>query len=138
FILTDIKVQVRRTGSNQVREILVADALADYSADPKKHGGYGDIKHTLDDDPRNGWAGFDRDPREPRSALFALAEPLVLDPDEELILELRQRSTDGHHNIGRFRLSLTDQPGPAVQSLATAPLEQLASVKEIDAKLGDR
>ncbi len=138
FILTDIKVQVRRRDSNQVREILVANAIADYSADPKKHGGYGDIKQTLDDDPRNGWATFDRDPKSPRIAQFAFAEPLVLDKDEELILELRQRSTQGQHNIGRFRLSLTDELGPAVQSLATAPLEELAAAKVIDAKLRAR
>ncbi|CEF49035.1 unnamed protein product [uncultured bacterium] len=138
FILTDIKAQVRRRDSNQVREIAVANAIADYSADPKKHGGYGDIKHTLDDDPRNGWATFDRAPQEPRIAQFAFAEPLVLDEDEELILELRQRSTQGQHNIGRFRLSLTDELGPTVQSLATAPLEELAAAKEIDAKLRAR
>ena len=138
FILTDIKVQVRRRDSNQVREILVADAIADYSADPKKHGGYGDIKQTLDDDPRNGWATFDRAPQEPRAAQFAFAEPLLLDKEEELILELRQRSTQGQHNIGRFRLSLTDELGPAVQSLATAPLEELAAANEIDAKLRAR
>lgn len=138
FILTDIKVQVRRRDSNQVREIQVAGALADYSADPKKHGGYGDIKHTLDDDPRNVWATFDRDPREPRFAIFAFAEPVVLENDEELILELRQRSTQGRHNIGRFRLSITDQPGPAVKSLDPAPLEQLVAAKTIDAKLRER
>src|SRR5262249_29901476 len=82
FILTAVRVQVRRRDRSQVREILVASAIADYSADPKKHGGYGNVKDTLDDDPRNGWATFDGDPRRPHSAVFALAEPLVLAREE--------------------------------------------------------
>lgn len=138
FILTDVKVHVRRRDDNQIREIAIANALADYSADPKKHGGYGDIKHTLDDDPRNGWATFDRDPHEPRVAQFAFAEPLVLDAEEELIIELRQRSTQGQHNLGRFRVSLTDQAGPTVRDLAPSPLESLANARDIDPKLRAR
>jgi len=87
---------------------------------------YGDVKGTLDDDPRNGWTtkGFPKD--QPHTALYALAEPLVLESDEELIFELRHRSTDGDANIAKFRLSASDQPGPSVRELASAPLEQLA------------
>lgn len=143
FILTDIKVQVQRRGTAQVREVVVANALADAAADPKKYGGYGDVKQTLDDDPRNGWTALGTNPQEPRVAVFALAEPLVLEPDEELVLELRQRSTQGEHNIGRFRLSLTDQPGQAVNTLDPTPLEQLAAAKikdaaKLDPKLRER
>lgn len=128
FILTDIKVHVHRLGQIQVREVSVESAVADYSADPKNHGGYGSIKDTLDDDPRNGWANFDRDLREPRTAVFAFAEPLLLAADEELTIELRHRSTEGHANIGRFRLSVTDQPGEIVQRVGSAPLDDLAGV----------
>ncbi|WP_074309533.1 PSD1 and planctomycete cytochrome C domain-containing protein [Singulisphaera sp. GP187] len=133
FILTDIKVQVQRRNTAQIREITVETALADASADPKKNGGYGDVKQTLDDDPRNGWTALGNDPKQPRVAVFALAEPLVLEADEELVLELRQRSTQGEHNIGRFRLSLTDQPGEPVRTLDPAPLEQLAAARITDA-----
>ena len=139
FILTDIKVQARRRGGLQVREINVAKALADYSADAGKNNGYGNIQHVLDDDPRNGWASFGADVTQPRVAQFALAEPLVLDADELLVFEMRHRSTNGQLNIGRFRVSLTDQPGPAVERIEAAPLEQLASVKLDDlAKLDDK
>ncbi|WP_406698063.1 PSD1 and planctomycete cytochrome C domain-containing protein [Singulisphaera sp. Ch08] len=132
FILTDIKVQVQRPETAQIREIVVETALADASADPKTNGGYGDVQHTLDDDPRNGWTALGSDPKQARVAVFALAEPLVLEAGEELVLELRQRSTQGEHNIGRFRLSLTDQPGQAVRSLDPAPLEQLAAARPTD------
>jgi mono/diheme cytochrome c family protein len=138
FTLTDIKVQVRRKGSAQIREVLIAGAIADVQDDPKKHNGYGEVKHVLDDDPRNGWSTRDHDPKQPRTALFAFAEPLTLGADEELVFELRHRSTDGDANLGRFRISATDQRGPAVSSLETAPLEQLAATPEPDAKLRTR
>jgi hypothetical protein len=130
FILTDIKLQVRRRGSAQVRDILVSDAVADYSPAAKAKS-YGAIKDTLDDDPRNGWTTKGADATQPHTGLYALAEPLVLAPDEELIFELRQRSTTGDANIGRFRVSVTDQRGPAVHSLEPAPLEQLAATPDL-------
>lgn len=132
FILTDIKVQVRARTGTQIRDIPVKSAVADTKIQGKARE-YGDVKGTLDDDPRNGWTtrGFPKD--QPHTALYALAEPLVLTEDEDLIVELRQRSTNGDANIARFRLLATDQPGPAVRELAPAPLEQLArGVEERD------
>jgi mono/diheme cytochrome c family protein len=131
FILTDIKLQVRRRGSSQIRDIAVTGAVADVSSEGGKKA-YGSIKDTLDDDPRNGWTTKGADPLQPHVAVFALAEPLVLGADEELILELRHRSTLGDANTGRFRVSVTDQRGPAVQSLDPAPLEQLAAAQLAD------
>jgi hypothetical protein len=55
----------------------------------------------------------------------------VLESDEELIFELRHRSTNGDANIAKFRLSATDQPGPAVREIGPTPLEKLAK-GEID------
>ncbi len=139
FILTDIKVQVRRRGSSQIRDILVSDAVADYSPSKKEKREYGDIKGVLDDDPRNGWTTVGAPKIEPHAGVFALAEPLVLDADEELVFELKQRSTDGDANIGRFRLSATDQAGAAVHGVETAPMEQFArtggDAGKLDAKL---
>lgn len=128
FILTDIKVQVRQKGGTQVRDILVSSAVADTKVEAKARE-YGDVKGTLDDDPRNGWTtkGFPKD--KPHTALYALKEPLALAADEELIFQMLHRSTDGDANIACFRLSATDQPGPAVRELEAAPLEQLAAGK---------
>ena len=126
FILTDIKVQTRRKGSTQVNDILVSNAVADFSADKKKNANYGDVKDTLDDDPRNGWTTIGTDNKKPHIAVYALAEPLVLGADEDLVVSLQHRSLQGQQAIGRFRVSLTDQSGEAVRSVAQAPLEALA------------
>ena len=128
FILTDIKVQVRRKGSTQIRDIAVRNAVSDTKVEGKVRQ-YGDVKGTLDDDPRNGWTTKGYPKNQPHTALYELAEPLVLENDEELIFELLQRSTDGDSNIASFRLSATDQRGPAVRELGPAPLEQLAAGK---------
>lgn len=143
FILTDIKLQTRRKGSTQVTDILVNNAIADFSADKKKNANYGDVKDTLDDDPRNGWTTIGADNKKPHVAVYALAEPLVLGDGEELVVTLQQRSLQGQQSMGRFRVSLTDQAGQAVRSLDTPPLEELVGahpndVTGIDPKLRAR
>ncbi len=105
---------------------------------PTGNGGYGDAKGLLDDDPRNGWTTKGASEITTHYTVFAFAEPLGLESDEELIIELRQRSTLGVANIGRFRVSATDQRGPAVTEVGPAPLEQLAQGQELDAKLETR
>jgi hypothetical protein len=132
FILTDIKVQIRSKGASQSREIPVVSAVADYSPDPKKHNGYGDISHSFDDDPRNGWANFDRSPAEPHVAIWAFAQPETIAPNEEIIVELRQRALLPRHTLGRFRLSLTDHAGPAVRSVEPAPMEVWNALSKAD------
>ncbi|WP_417375365.1 PSD1 and planctomycete cytochrome C domain-containing protein [Gimesia maris] len=142
FILTDVKLQVRREGSSQLRDIDFVSAIADVEKDVKGRN-YGKIKDTLDDDPRNGWTTETHDAHQKHVAVFELAEPLVLDEREELIFVMLHRSTEGNANIGRFRVMLTDQPGPAVRSLEPMPLEALAAAKiedpeKLDAKLKQR
>lgn len=143
FLLTDVKLQVRRLGSSQIRDIVHASAVASYSADKKKNGNYGDVKDTLDDDPRNGWTTKGTSTPGPQVAVYALAEPLVLAPDEELVFELRHRSTLGDANIARFRLSATSEAGETVRSVGATPLEDLAAsgvgeATQVEAKLRGR
>ncbi len=126
FILTDVKLRVVSTATSTVRDIKFAQAIADHQADRGKYNGYGLVAHILDDDPRNGWASFDSDIKTPRIAVLALEKPLALTPEESIYLELQQRSLQGSHNLGAFRISLTDRAGKAVRSLDKAPLEKLA------------
>jgi len=132
FVLTDIKVQVRHQGSTQVRDVKVASAVADAAKETKGAREYGSVTGVLDDDPRNGWTtkGLPKDV--PRVAVFGLEEPLVLEDGEMLVFELKHRSTEGDANIGRFRVSVTDQAGPALTSIGPMPMEELAGLKGAD------
>lgn len=133
FILTDVKCQIRVKGAAQYREAAILSAKADYSPDPKKNGGYGSIGNTFDDDPRNGWANFDAESSIPHTAVWALANPEELSENEEIVIELRQRALRPRHTLGRFRILVTDQPGPAPRELETAPLEELAKLAGLPA-----
>jgi len=127
FILTDVKLQVRRRGESQLRDIELVSALADVEKKAAASRAYGLVSGTLDDDPRNGWTTESHSPTQAHRAVFVLAAPLQLAPNEELIFVLLQRSTEGNANIGRFRVSLTDQSRTALQTLAPMPLEELAA-----------
>jgi hypothetical protein len=142
FILTNFKMQLRQPGSSQLIDLEFASAIADVERGAKGRN-YGNIKDTLDDDPRNGWTTEDHDPTKPYVGVFALSEPLELSSDEELIVVMFHRSTVGDANIGRFRLSVTNQPGQAVRSLSAMPLAELAAAKvdsanDVDDKLRTR
>lgn len=142
FVLTDVKLQLRKRGSSQLQDIEMASAVADVEKTAKGRN-YGRVKDTLDDDPRNGWTTEGHDATVYHRAVFALAEPLKLADDEELIFVLLHRSTRGDANIGRFRISATDQPGDAVRRLTAMPMQELAAsqvkdVSQIEAKLRGR
>ena len=125
FILTDIKLQVRRRGETQLRDVEITSAVADVEKQVSGRN-YGAVAGTLDDDPRNGWTTETHDARAPHLAIFALEQPVSMGPDEELVFVMLHRSTLGDANIGRYRVSVTDQPGEAVRSLDLMPLEELA------------
>ncbi len=129
FILTNVKLLVSRRGESQVREIEMRGAVADAELDVKGRN-YGKVRDTLDDDPRNGWTTKLGETPQARVAVFELAEPFALHPDESLTFVLLHRSTLGDANIGRFRISATDQRGEAVRGLKPAPLEELSSVTD--------
>jgi hypothetical protein len=134
FILTNVKLLVRRKGLSQVRDIEMKGAVADYEREAKGRN-YGKVRDTLDDDPRNGWTTESGDSKNGHTAVFELEKPLALSPDEELVFVLFHRSTNGDANIGRFRISVTGEAGETVRGLKPSPLEDLA--KALPAKPGD-
>ena len=142
FILTNVKILVKRKGHTQVRDLEMSGAIADFEKEAKSRN-YGLVKDTLDDDPRNGWTTESGDPKKSHAAVFELKEPLVLESDEELVFSLLHRSTGGDANIGRFRISTTSEAGETVRSLSTSPLEEIVAArnggkKEVDDALRER
>lgn len=138
FILTNVKLQVRKSGDFQVREIEIDSGHANVEVQAKGRN-YGLVNDTLNDDPRNGWTiDTELEATITPTAVFALRSPLTLADDEEIVLWLMHRSTEGDANIGRFRISLTDQPGAAVRSTDPMPIERLASAIAAVDSSGDR
>lgn len=129
FILTNVKLLVRKQGRSLIREVELASAVADVEG-VGVDSSYKTVRDTLDDDPRKGWTTRTRASDVPHTAVFSLAEPLVLAEDERLDIVLMQRSLAPRELMGRFRLSLTDQRGAAVRSLSAMPLELLAKLHE--------
>lgn len=127
FILTNVKVFASRKGEAQVIDVDMRTAVA--SAEGKL-GIYGKVRETLDDDPRKGWTTETKPATNAYTAVFEVREPVALQPDDTITIVMLHRSTQGDANIGRFRLSLTDQRGEPVRSLKTAPLEDLAALKK--------
>jgi len=85
-------------------------AKADYSQD-----GYS-ITNLISGKADAGWAVNAGDPkfRTNRTALFSLTNEVTLEAGALLKLTLRHQSKWPEANLGRFRLSVTDQPKPAV------------------------
>jgi hypothetical protein len=135
FILTNVKLLVRKRGSSQIREVTLASAVADVEG-VGVDSSYKTVRETLDDDPRKGWTTRTKPSDIPHTAVFALEEPLVLSDDEELDIVLMQRSLAPRELMGRFRLSVTDQRGAAVRSLKPMPLELLAKLNGDNLKAG--
>lgn len=146
FILTNFKLRVRQAGSTQVRDIPLTSAVSDFDG-KAKDAKYAGVAQTLDDDPRTGWTTRGQPNTEPHRAVFALESPLTLRDDETLEIMLMHRSLFARSNVGRFRLSISDQAGNAVRSVGKAPLEELhekitaqpeLGPAEVDAALRDK
>ena len=139
FVLTNVKLRVRKKGKSLYDEVPLVRVVADVSgvgADSK----YGKVSGTLDDDPRTGWTTRTKPSDQPHTAVFELAQPVSLAADEVLDVILMQRSLAPKELIAKFQLYATDQRGAAVRSLGEMPMERLAkstadSVEKIDPKL---
>jgi hypothetical protein len=129
-ILTNFKVSVRSRSGSLVREIPIGSAVANYSAKKEASKAYGPIADVLDDDPRTGWTTRGSDVKQARVAVFAFEDPISVGSNDELLIELRHRSLDGQHNIGRFRLSVSRWPGPTVRSVESSALDEFAALTD--------
>lgn len=132
FAITTFKLQVAKQGQLQVRDVPLASAAADSEA-PVPEGkensrSYGRVGHLLFDDPRNGWAVASEVLDQPHTAVLRLREPLEMEDDERLQVIMIQLSDIYQANVGRFRLSVTDQPASVVAIDQTMPLERLATL----------
>jgi len=139
FILTNVKVLAKRAGSPTEEDLEIAGAVADYEASKKRESKwdlrYSHINETLNDDARDGWTTEGAETVEPHVGVYELKTPFEARPGDRLVFVLLQRSTLGHANIGRFRISLASERGETVRRAdGTSPIQELrtAEVSSVD------
>lgn len=108
FVLTEFEV-LHRLGDEQ-SPIKIASAVATYEQGDLK------IAKAFDGNPRSGWAVYQGKPIDrDHAAVFRFAEPVELTDTSELEVTLRHDSPHVSHNLGRFRLSITDADQPELE-----------------------
>ena len=130
FTLTSVRILARLQGSPAETQLEISRATADASRDKSDQGSwdsrYGRINDTLNDDARDGWSTIGVKELKPHIAVFELQEPLDVSSADRLVVMLRHRSTHGHANIGRFRISLATEQGETVRRVdGISPIAQL-------------
>ena len=107
----------------------IASAQADYEQPDML------IKHALDGKNNTGWAIAGHNNATDRVAMFLLKQPMDLGEGGEFTVELQHQSIHAKHNIGRFRLSVTESESPTLSVGVTLPPKLIETLKLTAAKL---
>ncbi|MDB5392171.1 MAG: hypothetical protein JWM11_7817, partial [Planctomycetaceae bacterium] len=108
FVLTGIEVSLVQPGQPQPKPIKIASAVADFEQPSFP------ITGAFDDKSDTGWAVAGHEKKANHKAAFTFAEPVAMTADAKLIIKLKHESIYPQHNIGRFRLSLTNGEKPSL------------------------
>ncbi|MEN1681292.1 MAG: PSD1 and planctomycete cytochrome C domain-containing protein [Planctomycetota bacterium] len=119
FVLTNVRLLAMRAGSPSEQQAELSGAIADAEAERDPNFGEGDryalVRHTLNDDSRDGWTTRGVEEIAPRTAVFELAKPWDVEPGDRMVVVLRHRSLKPHAAIGRFRIALAAERGEVVR-----------------------
>lgn len=105
FVLSEIEVEASPLDNLEtVVPLKFASAVADYSQPTYE------VAQAIDGQvgPSNGWAVAGHERHANGTAVFYLAEPLNMPSGAQLRIRMRHDSQFSQHNIGRFRLSVSD------------------------------
>ncbi|HET6247525.1 MAG TPA: PSD1 and planctomycete cytochrome C domain-containing protein [Tepidisphaeraceae bacterium] len=85
------------------------------------------VANAIDDDPQTGWAIFP-EVGKPHAAVFELAEPVHNDGKVNLTITLAFKSGFGGHQLGHFRLSVTNSTSPHGVDLTPANIRHIVAI----------
>lgn len=129
FVLTEIEFSQVNSESDDVPATPIASAEATFA-----QGGH-KVTSAFDGDPKTGWAVHEgRIVDREHSAVFRFKEPIEVDGDAQFKIVLRHDSVHKRHNIGRFRISVTDVAEP---KLTRAGDQLIAALKTPVGKRSD-
>jgi len=121
FVLTGVEAQVTpAVGGSPPRKLPFKAAAASYASQRTPPEG------MIDPKPETGW-GIDLHPKDqPLFAMLTFAEPVRMDDNASLTLLARFMFREPQQVIGRFRLSVTTDPQPALGLPGTVLKDRLA------------
>lgn len=125
FVLTELEVSLVGTEPESSSAIEIGSAEASFEQGIHK------VTNAFDGKKETGWAVLkgrivDRE----HAAVFRFKEPVTLDPGTKLKIVLRHDSIHKQHNIGRFRLSLTDVAEPKLGSASERLLDAIQTAAD--------
>ncbi|MGB2498682.1 MAG: PSD1 and planctomycete cytochrome C domain-containing protein [Mariniblastus sp.] len=109
FVLTDFSAYLIEPGVTPIR-LPFKHAQADYEQPGHK------AQLAIDSNAQTGWAVWapDKNMQQEHEAVFWFEKPVTLPPDAKIKLVLKHESIHKQHNIGRLRISLTQQKNPTL------------------------
>ncbi len=117
FVLTEIKLK-NNAGTNP-QQIVLRNGVADFSQQDWP------VANSVDGKSETGWA-ISPELNKPHTAVWETAKPITHPGETTLTITLEQLSPHAQHNIGRFRLSVTSDKNPSLQSMPEAVKAALA------------
>lgn len=104
FVLSEFKLAVA-TGKDKAKAVPIGRAIATFSQDGWP------VQAAIDNNPGTGWAIAPQFGKA-HTAIFELAQPIAPNGEFELTITLDQQYAGLSHNLGHFRLSVTNAKGP--------------------------
>ena len=106
FVMTDVRMAVNPPAAT-VRPVAFNAAVTAFSQEQFP------VAHAIDADQSSGWA-IQPELGKPHSAVFAPDAPITVEEGATVTITLSFHSPHASHQLGRFRLAITDVPPPAV------------------------
>ena len=111
FVLTSLEVSIVEGNEKDSVEIDSSSATFEQPNHP--------VSAAYDGDKSTGWAVYKNGKvSAPQTAVFRFASPIKLSPTAKIEFVLKHESKHRKHNIGCFRISLTDDAKPRLSNVA--------------------
>lgn len=119
FVLTTLRVELP-----EGRSVPMTAVAATFEQGDLKLAG------VLDEDPATGWAVAEGETvNRDHAAVLRFNAPVETTPDTKLTIRLKHESRHKHHNLGHFRLSLTQSASPRLVLIDPALLAALRTAE---------
>lgn len=106
FVLTGVQIGIARSGSKADKPLPISAASASFTQRTFS------VESTFSPKHAPGWAIYPEAGKS-HEAIFELASPAKIEADQRVVVTLEFKSGFPQHQLGHFRLSLTDGASPA-------------------------